>query len=73
MLWYKTQFTRHLCIVNDESDLGKSINPWTYSLLKYWLKVVVVPHNKLLSLKDIVITCNSKLNNLFKKSLKLEL
>ncbi|CAD8199059.1 unnamed protein product [Paramecium pentaurelia] len=72
VMWFNTETSRHICIVNDNSDLGKSINPWTYSLLKYWLKLVVVPHqSKILKYNDIVEVCQLKMSNLLKKQIKL--
>lgn len=37
--WYKTNYSRHVCIVNDESMLGNNINPWSIALVNSWLKV----------------------------------
>jgi hypothetical protein len=37
--WFKTDYSRHICLCNDDSPLGAAINPWAFSLLKYWLKV----------------------------------
>jgi hypothetical protein len=39
VVWFKTNYSRHICLCNDDSLLGCSINPWAFSLLKYWLKV----------------------------------
>lgn len=46
VLWFKTQYTRHVCLVSDDSQLGLEVNPWVFSLLKYWLKAVFVPVNR---------------------------
>lgn len=42
-------------------------------MLKYWLKAVVVPYNKSVTLKDLISICENKLSVLQKKSVKLEL
>ena len=44
--WFKSPYTRHVCLVNQDSILGYSLNPWTFSLLRYWLKAVFVPINR---------------------------
>jgi len=54
--WFKTPYSRHVCIVNDDSDLGFDLNPWTFSLLRYWLKSVFVPVNRRLTIIDNVMT-----------------
>lgn len=46
VVWFKTHYSRHICLVNDDSSLGFDINPWTFSLLRYWLKAVFVPVNR---------------------------
>ena len=33
--WFKTEFTRHICLANADSPVGTEINPWSLSLLKY--------------------------------------
>jgi len=32
--WFKTPYSRHICIANADSDLGEMINPWAFSLLR---------------------------------------
>jgi hypothetical protein len=36
--WFKTPFSRHVLLANSDSDLGENLNPWAFSLLRYWLK-----------------------------------
>ena len=71
--WFKSPFTRHVCIVNQDSMLGLSQNPWTFSLLRYWLKAVLVPINREFSVVDNVINFSNKtLSQYFKASIELE-
>jgi hypothetical protein len=55
VLWFKTQYTRHVCLVSDDSYLGLAVNPWVFSLLKYWLKAVFVPVNRQFSVCDMIL------------------
>eukprot|EP00466_Bigelowiella_natans_P010033 jgi/Bigna1/80064/fgenesh1_pg.67_\ len=65
--WYKTRYSRHICLANATSQLGLAINPWAVSLLRYWLKSVVVPTSRKRSIQDtIVTTCTKKLSMCFK-------
>lgn len=54
-MWFKTPYSRHVCLVNDDSILGKKINPWSISLLRYWIKAVFVPVNRSISVIDNII------------------
>lgn len=72
--WFKSPFTRHVCIVNHDSILGLSQNPWTFSLLRYWLKAVLVPLNREFSVVDNVINFSNKtLSQYFKVDVNLSL
>lgn len=72
--WFKSPFTRHVCLVNQDSMLGLSLNPWTFSLLRYWLKAVLVPLNREFSVVENVITfSNNKLSSYFKEDIHLHL
>ncbi|KAM3128244.1 hypothetical protein pb186bvf_019663 [Paramecium bursaria] len=62
VLWFKTEFTRHVCLVNDDSYLGISINPWVFSLLRYWLKSVFVPVNRQFSVVDNIVQFSKVFN-----------
>lgn len=74
MQWFKTQFTRHICLANEDSPLGEEMNPWAFSLLRYWLKGVFVPVNRKFSvIESVVHYCNLKLSNYFKNHPKLTL
>ena len=37
--WFKTDFSRHVLLANEECELGDQTNPWAFALLKFWLKV----------------------------------
>ncbi|CAD8187620.1 unnamed protein product [Paramecium octaurelia] len=74
VLWFKTEFTRHVCLVNDDSYLGMSINPWVFSLLRYWLKAVFVPVNRQFSVVDSIIQFSkTKLSSYFRTILTLQI
>ncbi len=49
--WFKTPFSRHVLLANNDSDLGEQLNPWAFSLLRYWLKSVFVPVNREFSVR----------------------
>ena len=71
--WFKSPFTRHVCLVNQDSMLGLGLNPWTFSLLRYWLKAVLVPINREFSVVDNVVNFSSKtLSQYFKVEIELE-
>ena len=70
--WFKSPYTRHVCLANQDSILGYNQNPWTYSLLRYWLKAVLVPLNRNFSVVDSVLQIsNNKLTSYFKHSINL--
>ena len=72
--WFKTQYSRHICLVNDDCSLGFDINPWAFSLLRYWLKSVFVPVNRKLTIIDNVMSHSSiKLSRYFKSPISLYL
>ena len=72
--WFKSPYTRHVCLVNQDSILGYNQNPWTFSLLRYWLKAVQIPLNRNFSVVDSVIHfSNNKLTSYFKQPIKLVL
>lgn len=58
--WFKSPFTRHIALVNQDSLLGMNRNPWTFSLLRYWLKAVLVPINREFSVVENVINFSNK-------------
>lgn len=40
--WFQTNHSRHVRLANDDSMLGNSLNPWTFSLVKHWLTVIIL-------------------------------
>lgn len=72
VVWFKSNFTRHVCLVNQDSILGLSVNPWAFSLLKYWLKAVLVPINRRYSVVDNIIrSAGKKLSSYFRQDIEL--
>ncbi len=70
--WFKTQYTRHVCLVNDDCAYGSYLNPWVFSLLKYWLKAVFIPVNRPFSVVDSILSYSAlKLSTYFKTSMTL--
>tara|TARA_B110001452_G_scaffold95772_1_gene79124 strand:- start:1141 stop:2823 length:1683 start_codon:yes stop_codon:yes gene_type:complete len=65
--WFKTDFSRHVVLAHKDCDLGDSINPWAFSLLRYWLKAVFVPVNRRFSVLQAVLqSCNLRMKHYFK-------
>ena len=65
--WFKTPFSRHVLLANSDSDLGENLNPWAFSLLRYWLKAVFVPVNRRFSvLQSVLQSCNLRMKHYFK-------
>ena len=72
--WFKTVFSRHVLLANADSDLGEQLNPWAFSLLRYWLKSVFVPVAREFSVVDAVVHySNQKLASHFKAHPQLAL
>lgn len=72
--WFKTKYTRHVALGNEDSPLGRSMNPWTISLLRYWLKSVFVPVNRKISVvRNVIDFSNKKLSAYFNEPLILGL
>lgn len=72
--WFKTPFSRHVLLANADSDLGEQLNPWAFSLLRYWLKSVFVPVAREFSVVDAVVHySNQKLTTHFKTHPQLAL
>jgi len=72
--WFKTPFSRHVLLANSDSDLGEQLNPWAFSLLRYWLKSVFVPVARDFSVIDAVVHySNQKLASHFKAHPQLAL
>jgi len=72
--WFKSPFTRHVALVNQDSMIGINKNPWTFSLLRYWLKAVLVPLNREFSVVENVINfSNKKLTQYFKVPINLKM
>jgi hypothetical protein len=46
------------------------MNPWVFSLVKYWLKAVFVPFNRKFSVGDSVIKhCEQKISSYFRRTM----
>jgi len=72
--WFKTPFSRHVLLANSDSDLGENLNPWAFSLLRYWLKSVFIPVARDFSVVDAVVHySNQKLATHFKTHPQLAL
>ncbi|CAG9321049.1 unnamed protein product [Blepharisma stoltei] len=72
--WFKTDYSRHVCLANADSEIGQKLNPWTFSLLKYWLKAVFVPVNRPLSVVETVVSIiKSKISSYFKTPVEVQL
>lgn len=73
VIWFKTPYSRHVCLANADSQLGQELNSWVFSLLKYWLKAVFVPVNRPVSVVESVMSiAKSKLISYFKVPLELQ-
>lgn len=74
VVWFKTNYSRHICVANADCAVGLSVNPWAFSLLRYWLKAVFVPVNREMSIVESVIKySNIKLEQYFRHSVKLKI
>lgn len=72
--WFKTDFSRHVVLAHKECDLGDDINPWAFSLLRYWLKAVFVPVNRKFSvLQQVLQSCNLRMKHYFKSHPELQI
>lgn len=71
--WFKTPYSRHVCLANADTQLGQELNSWVFSLLKYWLKAVFVPVNRPISVVESVMSiAKMKLISYFKVPLDLQ-
>ena len=74
VIWFKTPFSRHVLLASQDSMLGLSLNPWAFSLIRYWLKAVFVPVDQSGSLlSNVIQATQAKLNSYFKTSSFLSL
>lgn len=72
--WFKTPYSRHICLANADSEIGQMHNPWAFSLLKYWLKAVLIPVNRPVSVVESVLSfSNQKLSSYFKMPIELKI
>ena len=54
--------------------MGQEINPWAFSLLKYWLKAVLVPiHRNFSVVESVIKSATNKLNSYFKADMSIDL
>jgi len=74
VIWFKTPYSRHICLANADSELGQTLNPWAFSLLKYWLKAVLIPVNRPVSVVEAVLSFSTqKLSTYFKLPVELKI
>ena len=67
VLWFKTDFSRHVILANEDCELGDRTNGWTFALLKNWLRSAFVPVNRRFSvLQSVLQSCNGRLSAYFK-------
>ena len=65
--WFKTDFSRHVLLANEDCELGDRTNPWSFALLKNWLRSAFVPVNRRFSvLQSVLQSCNARLSSYFK-------
>ena len=65
--WFKTDFSRHVLLANEDCELGDRTNPWAFALLKNWLRSAFVPVNRRFSvLQSVLQSCNARLSSYFK-------
>ncbi len=53
VLWFKTDFSRHVILANEDCDLGDRTNGWAFALLKNWLRSAFVPVNRRFSVLQV--------------------
>ncbi|CAG9310777.1 unnamed protein product [Blepharisma stoltei] len=72
--WFKTEFTRHVYLANCNSQIGQEINPWTFALLKNWLKSIFIPVDKSSSVtKSVINNIQEKLRHYYDSSASVQL
>jgi HSP20 family molecular chaperone IbpA len=65
--WFKTDFSRHVLLANEDCELGDRTNPWAFALLKNWLRSAFVPVNRRFSvLQSVLQSCNARLSSYFR-------
>ena len=65
--WFKTDFSRHVLLANEDCELGDRTNAWAFALLKNWLRSAFVPVNRRFSvLQSVLQSCNARLTSYFK-------
>lgn len=70
--WFKTDFSRHVMLANEECELGDRTNRWVFALLKNWLRSAFVPVNRRFSvLQSVLRSCDVRLSSYFKVHPKL--
>lgn len=72
--WAKSEQCRHVSVVDDYSELGETINPWTVALVKTWLKgiVVSVPRDKSVIERFCSVT-EQKLSIFYRQSISVKI
>lgn len=65
--WFKTDFSRHVLLANEDCELGDRTNPWAFGLLKNWLRSAFVPVNRRFSvLQSVLQSCDARLSSYFR-------
>ena len=74
VFWAKSEQCRHVCLVDDYSELGDRVNPWTVALIKAWLKAIVVAVDRDKSvLERFVLTTEQKLSLFYRQTVNVTL
>ena len=65
--WFKTDFSRHVILANEDCELGDRTNGWAFALLKNWLRSAFVPVNRRFSvLQSVLQSCSGRLQSYFR-------
>jgi len=63
VLWLNTGNSRHICLGNHNSPVGKEVNPWMFALLKIWLRSLFVPVKRDYSVMNLIINHSNQVIN----------
>ena len=71
--WVKTKGCRHVCLVNEYCSFGQSTNLWAFSLVKCWLKTIVVQRRQVKPVfEQVLAVLERKLEGYYRKKVSLE-